>query len=148
MKVILLQDVKGTGKKGEIKEVADGYARNFLVKQKMARSATEQALAETKAEEERQRREMERELREFQRDAARLDGRDLEFGEKVSTEGTLYAAVSAAKIAQAIKKQLSITVKPDQVAVPSPIKEVGEHKALIRFGHGLEAEINIVVSAL
>lgn len=148
MKVILLADVKGAGEKGEIKDVADGYARNFLFKQKLAELATPQTLTNTKAEEDRKRRQMECELREFQRDAARLDGADVEFGEKVSSEGTLYAAVGPIKIAQAIRKQISINVKSDQIMIPRPIKEVGDHKVIVRFGHGLEAEINVVVSEL
>ncbi|KKW41736.1 MAG: 50S ribosomal protein L9 [Candidatus Magasanikbacteria bacterium GW2011_GWA2_56_11] len=146
MKVLLLKDVPGTGKKGEVKEVADGFARNFLLSRKLATAATDQAVAHVQAEEDRRRRGMETELRHLQRDAARLDGVEIDLVEKVNHEGTLYAALSGAKIAQAIKREAGIQVSPRQIASSEPIKSLGEHRVTIRFGHGLEAEITVIVS--
>lgn len=146
MKVILLKDVPGTGKKGETKTVADGYARNFLLKSKMAKIASEKAVNESAAEEEKKKRDTEKELREFQKAAGNIDGREIELEEKVNDEGRLYAALSAQAIAKAVKTQLGTAVQPKQVVFPKPIKEIGEHEICIRFGHGIEAELTVVVA--
>lgn len=146
MKVVLIKDVPGTGRRGDVKDVADGYARNFLLRQKLAEPATPNTLSAMKAEAERHKREMEHELREYQRDAARLDGAEVTLVEKVSASGTLYAAVSGAKIASAVKRDIGINIRPDQIVQREPIKTTGEHRALVRFGHGLEAELAVLVS--
>ena len=147
MKVVFLQDVKGTGKKGEIKEVADGYARNFLLRQNLAKLASNGVLVQLKQEEEKRKRDMEKELRENQEVAEKLDGGEVEIVAKTSEAGTLYSAVSASKIVQEIKKIFGLNIKPEQVVILDPIKEIGEKKVLIKFGHGLEAELRVIVSA-
>lgn len=147
MKVVLLKDIPGTGKKGEIKEVADGYARNFLLKQNLAKVASKEIMAELKAREEKIKRQMERELKENQETASKVDGAEIEIKGKASNAGTLYSAISAEKIAQEVKKQLGVNLKTEQIVIKSPIKEAGEQKVLIRFGHGLEAELRVIVSA-
>lgn len=147
MKVIFLDDVPGSGKKGTIKEVADGYARNFLFRQNLAKPATTSAVDELKAQKARHAREMEAELRRFQREAARLDGQELYVEETATGEGKLYAAVSASRIAAAIKSHIGLVVNPKHIVTPAPIKSTGSHRVLVRFPHGLEAELTIVVSA-
>lgn len=146
MKVIFLADVPGSGKKGTIKEVADGYARNFLFRQNLAKPASAVAVDELKAQEARHAKEMEAELRRFQREAARLDGQELYIVEKATADGKLYAAIGAAKIAEAIKRQIGLAVNSKHIITPKPIKNAGTHQALIKFPHGLEAEIILTVS--
>ncbi|MFZ2189625.1 MAG: 50S ribosomal protein L9 [Candidatus Magasanikiibacteriota bacterium] len=146
MKVLFLKDVPGTGKKGEIKDVADGYAQNFLFRQKLARQVTQVVL---KQETERQEKEVKKnssELKQSQKYAARLDGSELFLQEKASDTGTLYQTVNAKKLAEEIKKQSGVTVTPDQIEIEKHIKEIGEHKVLVKFPQGLEAEISVVVS--
>lgn len=147
MKVVFLKDIPGTGKKGEIKDVADGYARNFLFKQNLAKQATSEVLVQVKAEEERMKRQMERELKENQEMAGKLDGAEIEIKTKTSETGTLYSAISAQKIVQEIKKMFGLNIKPEQVVIKEPLKEAGEKKILIKFGHGLEAELHVIISA-
>jgi len=148
MKVIFLQDVKGSGKKGEIKEVADGYGRNFLLKNKLVKVANQSALLETKAQEEKLRKQMENELNENQEAAGKIDGEEIEIKAKASSSGTLYSAIGAEKICEEIKKQLGARLKSNQIIISNPLKEIGEKKVKIKFGHGLEAEVNIVVSTV
>lgn len=146
MKIILKKDVVGTGKRGEIKEVSDGYARNFLLKKDLAEQVTEGVLTRLQSQVQKKTKEAEEELRTCQRDTAKLDGGELEFFEKINEDGRLYAAVTPTKIATLIKKQYQIEIDPKQVFVPVPIKVAGDHRTLIKFGHGLEAEMTVTVS--
>ncbi len=146
MKVILLQNVAGTGQKGDIKEVADGYARNFLIKKNLARPATSDALEKIQAQERKQAKQMERELKDSQDIAGKIDGSEIEILAKVSVGGTLYSAVGADKIAQEVKKQLGFSIKSNQVELNKAIKECGEFEVKIKFPHRLEAELRVKVS--
>jgi len=146
MKVILLKDVPGTGKKGDIKEVADGFARNFLLKQNLGKPATQEALSEIKAQEEKHRRDMERELKDSQLAASRLDGREIVIKAKASDGGVLYSAVGANQLAEEIKKQVGVEVAPKQIILNRGIKEFGDKNILVKFPHGLEANLRVIVS--
>lgn len=147
MKVVLLKDIPGTGKKGEIKEVANGYARNFLFKQNLAKMATSDVLAQLKQEEERMKKQMEKDLKENQEMATKLDGAEIEIKAKTSEAGTLYSSISAQKIIQEIKKMFGLNIMLEQVVIKEPIKEIGEKRVIIKFGHGLEAEVRLIISA-
>lgn len=146
MKVILLKDLPGTGKKGEVKEVASGYASNFLLPRNLVKPATGNALADLQAQEQKKVKQMEDELKECQKVAGLIDGGEIEVFEKTNDSGTLYSAVSNQKVAQEIKKQLGGVIKPEQVVFKKPIKGLGEHDVLIKFPHGLEAEVRVTVS--
>lgn len=146
MKVLLLKDVQGTGKKGEIKEVADGFARNFLFKNKLAKMATANVILETKAQVDRIKREQERDLMDNQQIASQIDGEEIEIKVKTSQSGTLYSGLGAQKIAQEVSKQLKVNVKSEQVLLKHPLKEIGEYPVKLKFGHGLEAEVRVIVS--
>lgn len=145
MKVILKQNVKNLGKKDEIKNVSDGYARNFLFPRELAEPATPGAL---KALRERKRHAEEvatQDLEATEKLVADIDGYELTLEEKAEA-GTLYAALTAKKIAQALKKEgYSVTEK--NVALKEPIKQPGEHEVTLEFDHGLEAQIRVIVNA-
>lgn len=145
MKVVLSSKVPQLGERGDVCNVADGYARNFLFPQKLAELATPQALARIEQERAAVRKRAEHELHDLQRIATQLDGYELETEEPVSEAGTLYASVGAQKVAQLLKER-GLPVKKTQV-VMEPIKTPGEYKAGIRFDHGLEAEVTIIVTA-
>ncbi len=146
MKVLFLQDVKGSGRKGEILEVSDGYARNFLLPKNFVKIATKELTVQIKQAEEKEIKLMEQELKVNQKLASRIDGEEIEIIVKASATGTLYSAIGSEKIAEEIKKQLKSNVKPEQVLLSKPIKEIGEHKVKIKFAHGLEAELQATVS--
>lgn len=145
MKVVLSARVPQLGERGDVCNVADGYARNFLFPQKLAELATPQALERIEQERAAVRKRAEHELHDLQRIATQLDGYELETEEPVSEAGTLYASVGAQKVAQLLKER-GLPVKKTQV-VMEPIKTPGEYKAGIRFDHGLEAEVTIIVTA-
>ncbi len=147
MKVILLRDIAGTGKKGDIKDISDGYARNFLFPKGLAKLATSGAVDEVEAIAQKAKKKAAQELKQAQTMAAHVDGAEVEITGKVSAEGTLYAAVSQKMIADAIAKQLKTPVDQKQVRLPKPIKEAGEFHALVSFGHGLEVDVRIIVGA-
>lgn len=145
MKVVLLAKVPQLGERGAVCDVSDGYARNFLFPRKLALLATPQTLAEAEQEREVARKKSEQELADIQHSATRLDGYELETEETVSDGGTLYAAVGSQKVAQLLKER-GFPIKKTQIVMES-IKTPGEYKATIRFNHGLEIEINIIVTA-
>ncbi len=147
MKVILLREVKGTGKKGEIKEVADGYARNFLIKQGLAQPASKQAVAAVEADLAVNQKANELDLKRTQDAVAKLDGQEIAIEEKMNEAGHMYAALSGKTVAAEVKKQLKVNLDTKQIAFDAPIKESGEHVVRIEFPHGLEAEITINLSA-
>ncbi len=146
MQVILIQNVAGTGKIDDIKEVSEGYARNFLFAKNLAQPATKQVLADLKARKNRQVKDHETGLREQQSVADKLEGLELKLKERASKGEALYAAVGPQKVSEALA-QLGFKINKDQIIL-KPIKQVGEYQAKIKFQHGLEAKINIIVSKL
>jgi len=146
MKIILIKDVRGTGKRGDVKDVADGFARNFLLKNGLAKSATAQTLLEKELHEQKVKNEMERELKKNQTTAGKLDGQQIDITATMNEAGALYAAMSADVVAREIKKQLGIVVRSEQIKIDAPIKKGGDHRIRVEFGHGLEAEVTITIS--
>ncbi|TAN32751.1 50S ribosomal protein L9 [Patescibacteria group bacterium] len=144
MKVVLVQNVSGLGKADEVKEVADGYARNFLFAKNLAVPATSKILSDLAARQAKKTKNAEQDLRDQQATAEKLDGREVFVKEKASESGALYAAVGPQKISEALKK-MGFAVNKNKIIL-KPIKEAGEYKAKIKLGHGLEAEITIVVN--
>jgi len=145
MQVILLENVENVGKQYEVKEVADGYARNFLLPKKLAQIATEEkiewacdmiALQEEKAAQE---------LEKVGETASRLDGFELEIIVKTGKKGELYEKIDEKHIATELKKQ-GFKVDKKQVFLKEKIEQIGDYKATIKFEHGLEVEIKVAVS--
>ena len=146
MQVIFLQDVSGSGKKGDIKDVSDGYARNFLLKKNLAKMIDEAGIKNIKEQEEKNKIKMARELKNSQKIVTKLDGEDVDIFGKVNEKGVLYAAIKPEEIAEAIKKEHRIEVLPEQIHLENPIKELGQYTVTIEFQQGLEAELIVVVS--
>jgi large subunit ribosomal protein L9 len=145
MKVILLADIPKVGSRGDVKNVSEGYARNFLFPRKLAKHADEHSLKELEAHNESQAKEAEEDLAKMQALASALDGLEVEIGAKASDKGELYSQVSAAKIAEALSKK-GHEVKKSEVKVLEPIKKIGEYPVTISLRHGLEAEIKVTVT--
>jgi len=146
MKVILLQNVPGLGKIDDIKEAAEGYARNFLFPKHLAVPATSHALSEIEAQKKKKSKDELKDLQKQQVLAEKIDGLDLSFKEKVSEKGLLYAAINNVKISEALKK-MGYQVDKDQIILTKPIKELGEYTVVAKLRHGLESKITITVSA-
>ncbi len=145
MKVILLAKVRGLGDINDVKEVADGYARNFLFPHHLAVQASAKSVADLEAHKKRQAKLEAADLQRQQSVAERLDGVEVALKEKTNDEGVLYAAVGSQKIVDSLKK-MGFEITKDQIIITKPIKEVGEHEVTVKFRHGLEATVNIVVS--
>jgi large subunit ribosomal protein L9 len=146
MKIILLQDVKKIGMKGEIKEVSDGHARNFLLPQNLAILATPQAIENFKKQMEATRQAAEIDLKATQNLASRLDGQEVRLKAKASKDGKLFGGISAAQIVAALDKK-GFKILKNQIVISEPIKTVGDHQVSVQLPHGLEAEVVIIVEA-
>lgn len=144
MKVILLKKVKGLGEKYDIKEVADGYARNFLLPQNLAETATSdrvKVLTERKGKET---TDAQKDLEKTEAFAEKLEMLEIIVKAKAQDDGTLYGSVSAKEIVAALKKH-NVTIDEKQVAIKSPIKKIGDHEVIINLSHGLEAPVVVTV---
>jgi large subunit ribosomal protein L9 len=143
MKVILLQKVAGLGEPEEIKEVADGYARNFLFPHHLAVQALPGAVKNVKIRQEKHHRDEEKELKAAESLAEELDGLEVMIKQKVNENGLLYAAVGPTHIAESLK-DLGFVVDKKQI-VFEPTKETGDYKVKIKLKHGLEADILVLI---
>lgn len=145
MRVIILQDIENLGKEGEVKEVANGYARNFLLPNKFVKLATKAALEELEKIKELEAKKAEEALKHTQDIVSRIDGQEIEILVKAKDTDEIYGSLTPFKISQALKKK-GFDVKKTQVILKEPIKKIGEYPVTINFDHGLEAEIKIIVA--
>jgi len=145
MKVILLQDIEKLGKRHEVKEVKNGYARNFLIPQGLVKIATDKALEWLKIQKETGEKKAEQALKTIQEIASTLDGQEVIISVKVGEDGQLFESISVQKIFDELKK-MGFNVKKKQIDLVEPIKELGEFPVKIKLDHNLEPEITIVVS--
>lgn len=146
MKIILLQDIENLGKKWDVKNVADGYAKNYLLPRKMVKIANLADLEKAeklKAEEE---ATAQKELEGVEKMAEQLDGREFKIPVSVGDEGQLYSSINAKKISSELREE-GFSVLEKQIRLPEPIKEMGEYPVTLEFDHGLEVEIKIIVEA-
>lgn len=143
MKVILLKDVEDLGKKGDVKTVTDGYARNFLFKNKKAILATKEALAELEKEKELAAQKAESDLKIIEETVSKIDGLEIEVMAKADEKGKLYGSLNEAKISQILKER-GFSIKKSQIKIPQPIKDLGEFPITLLFDHGLEANIKLI----
>lgn len=148
MKVILLQDVKGTGKKGELVDVSDGYARNFLLPKKAAKKATAQAMSELKNAEESKAFKIEEEKKEANASKVVLESKVLNIKAKAGQNGKLFGSVTAKEISAELKKQFNITIDKRKITLDSDIKTFGAYKAQVKLYTGIIATVNVVVSEM
>lgn len=144
MRVIILQDIENLGKKDEVKEVADGYARNFLLPKKLVKLATKAALEELEKTKILEAKKAEEALKHIQEIVSRIDGQEIEILVKTKETGEIYGSVTPFKISRALKKK-GFDIKKAQVILKEPIKKMGEYPATINFDHGLEAELKVMV---
>ena len=145
MKVVLLEDVKGHGKKGELCQVSDGYARNFLFPKKLAIEANAAAMNDLKNREEAKAHHMKEEIDRAKSIAAALDGKTVLVKAKAGSAGRLFGSVTTKEIAAAIKESYSIEVDRKKMTAPD-IKNFGEYTAEIKLYQGISAKITVQVA--
>lgn len=147
MKVILKEAVGGLGKIGDVINVADGYARNYLVPKGLAVAATPGALKEWEQKKVVIAKRESQERSEAERLAAQLNDKEVTVGAKVGEEGKLYGSVGSKEIAAAIHEQLKVEVDRKKIEVGQMIKEVGTYPAHVRIYPGVEALVKVTVVA-
>lgn len=145
MKVILTQDVKGSGRKGELVNVSDGYANNFLLKRGMAVAATPQALGELKAREAAQARRLAEEKKSAEAAAKALEGRTVKLTAKAGAGGKLFGSVSTKEIAEAVQRELGVELDKRKISLDAEIKSFGTYNAEVKLYASVSARLYIVV---
>ncbi len=145
MKVIFLKDVFGSGEVGEIKEVARGYARNYLIPNGLAVEATSGAMKQAEARIQREMKLKEEEAKKAEILAGRLDAQQLTFKAKVGEEGKLFGSITSAHIADELSKLVDTHIDKKHVAIDRPLREVGTHEVKIKLGGKAEATVLVNV---
>ena len=143
MKVVLKQKVENVGETGEVKDVADGFARNFLIPNGLAEPATKENILKAEDSKKQQEKEQSDELKQTQGLAQKIDGEEFLIKAKAK-EGKLFGSVDASVIAEKLKES-DIKIEESSIELKEPIKEVGEYQIKINFNHGIEATVKIVV---
>ena len=145
MKIIFLQDVRNVGKKYDMKDVPDGYARNFLFPNKLAKPATPAAqkdLEATKARRNKNEEEFQKHIEELTRT---MKDRTLEFFLKTDEAGSVFGSVNKETILKAVRDAKLVTKEHLEIELDRPIKEFGEKKIPVRFKNGVSGELKVIV---
>ena len=146
MKVILQQDVKGQGKKGQMIEVSDGYARNFLFPRKLAVDATADNLNKMHMQEKARRAHEARERAEAEALAERLKGSVVKLTARAGTGGRLFGAVTSKEIADALQAQHGLTIHKSKIVKDEPIQSFGTFELKCKLGYEITGTIYLVVA--
>ena len=145
MKVVLLADVKGQGKKDEIVNVSDGYARNFLFPRKLAIEADAKVLNEIKGREASQKHKIEVETAEAKALAARLDSILVKITASCGADGRLYGSITAKDISETLAKEYAITVDKRKIQLPDAIRAYGKYDLDVKLYTDVVGKIHVLV---
>lgn len=146
MKVILLQDVKSLGKKGDIVEVSKGYARNFILPKKLGVEATGKNINDLKLQKANQEKIAAENLAAAKELADQLSDKSVEIPMKVGDNGKVFGAVSNKEIAAAAKDQLGLEIDKKKISVDEPIKSLGEHTVKIKLHPKVTGQLKVNVT--
>ena len=145
MKVIYLQDVKGSGKKGEIKNVADGFARNMLLPKGLAVEATPENLNKLKGQQASAQHKIDMDVKAANEAAAAVKDKKVVIKAKAGSNDRLFGSVTSANVAEALEAQFGIKVDKKKIALNTDIKNFGSYKAVIKFYTGISESIDVEV---
>ena len=146
MKVILQQDVKGQGKKGQMIEASDGYARNFLLPRKLAVPATAENINTMKMQEKAKKAQEAAEKAEAQAIAEKLSGLTVKVVAKGGNGGRLFGAVTSKEIADALQAQHGIAIPKTKIVQDEPIKAFGGYELKVKLGYEVTGTLKVVVA--
>ena len=144
MKVVLKQDVKGLGKKGELVNTSDGYARNFLFPKGLAVEANAQSMTELKNREQAQKYKIETETAAAKKAASEIQGKTIRIKAKAGQNGKLFGSVTSKEIAEKLKEEFKLDVDKRKVAVED-IKQFGTYEFEVKLYHGISAKLFVSV---
>lgn len=147
MKVILTQEVKNLGQAGEIKEVSDGYARNFLIPRGFAEEATKGRIKESEEKNLKRQRKKEKELSMAEKMKEKLQGKTIQIKARAGGADRLFGAVTSREISEVLQQELGLAVDKKKIDLPQPIKQLGEYKVKIKVYPSIQAEIKVIVAA-
>ena len=146
MKVFFNKDVRGQGKKGELKEVSDGYARNYLLPRKLASEATPDMLNAFKLREKAKKAQMEREKAQAEENARRLEGVVVRISARAGQGGRLFGAITSQEISDALREQHGIEIEKNKIVQAEPIKGFGSFEVRAKLGYEVSGKINVLVT--
>ncbi|MGC8877832.1 MAG: 50S ribosomal protein L9 [Anaerolineae bacterium] len=144
MKVLLLEDVENLGHAGSIVSVADGYARNFLIPRKLARSVTEGSLKGIETLRQAAERKRQRQLSDAQELARRLDGLTLTFRARAGEKGKLYGSITTGDLATALQERIGREIDRRKI-ITQPLRQLGQHEVEIHLMTNVVARVNVVI---
>ncbi|MBS4899797.1 MAG: 50S ribosomal protein L9 [Clostridiales bacterium] len=145
MKIILLEDVRALGKKGEVVEVSDGYARNFILPKKLGKEASAGNLSELKDSQAKAARIAAEELEAAKQEAARLEAQTVIIKVKIGENGKTFGAVSSKEIAEDLKVQTGMTVDKKKMKLDEPIKAPGTYSVPVKLHRDVTGTLKVVV---
>ena len=145
MKVILKADVKGTGKAGQLCNVSDGYARNFLLPRKLAVEATPKEMNELKNKEQSIKHKIETEFADAKAKADALEGKIVKISAKAGANGKLFGSVTTKEIADGLKKQFDIDVDKRKITIEKDIKTYGTYEIVVNLSQSITANLYVNV---
>ncbi|MDE7137252.1 MAG: 50S ribosomal protein L9 [Ruminococcus sp.] len=145
MKVIFLKDVKGSGKKGEVKNVADGYARNMLIPKGIAIEANAKNMAELAGQQSSAQHKIDLEIQAAKEAAEKIKGKKVNIKAKAGSNGKLFGSVTAGNVADAMNEQLGVKVDKKKITLSSDIKNFGSYNAVIKLYNGISEKIDVEV---
>ena len=145
MKVIFNVDVKGQGKKGEMKEVSDGYARNFLLPKNLASEATTDNINALKLKEKAKANQIAKEKAAAMETADKLGGIQVIIKAKAGNGGKLFGAVTSQEISKALKEQHGIEVEKNKIVMKDSIKNFGSYTVKAKLGHEISGNVSVLV---
>ncbi|MFR4251181.1 MAG: 50S ribosomal protein L9 [Christensenellales bacterium] len=148
MKVVLNQDVKGTGKKGQMVEVSDGYARNFLLRKNLAIEATQQNINNAEAKAKAGKHRQEQLLQQAKEQAAKLEGQQVTLKVKTGETGKLFGAVTNKEIADVLQKQFGYELDKKKIVLAEPIKQAGSYQVELKPYANVSCKITVTVESL
>ena len=146
MKVIFNTDVRGQGKKGEMKEVSDGYARNYLMPRGLASPATADAVNALKLKEKAKAAQMAKEKAAAEENSKRLSGVVVQISARAGQGGRLFGAVTSQEIAEALREQHGIEIEKNKIVQAEPIKQFGSYEVKAKLGYEVSGTINVLVT--
>jgi len=146
MKVIFLQDVKGSGKKGELKNVADGYARNMLLPKGLAVEATPENMNKLEGAQASAQHKIDVDIQAAKDSAAKIKGKKVEIVAKAGSNGKLFGSVTAANVSDALAEQLGVKVDKKKIVLSTDIKNFGSYTATVKLYNGISETIDVEVS--
>jgi large subunit ribosomal protein L9 len=148
MKVILQTDVKDQGKKGDLVDVSDGYARNYLFPRKLAVEATAVEMNAFKEREAVKARKLQAEKDNSAKLASVIKDISVTVKAKGGTAGRLFGSITSKEICDALKSQHNIDLEKQKIVLSNPIRTAGEHICLVKFGHNNNAELKVVIEVI